>query len=170
MGLRDRLKGVVRSAIGGRPVPPPTPGYSGVVAREAPGAAISREEGPGSAGFVEVAKGPDVGENRSITRAHAGRAVAIFRHGGTLYAIDNACAHEDGPVGEGAIAGPRVRCPYHDWEYDFTTGACLTDPTRRLGRYAVEERGGAVWLGPLLEDGTGARGGDHNDGMEVIKQ
>jgi nitrite reductase/ring-hydroxylating ferredoxin subunit len=166
VGLRQRLKGLVRAAIGGRPVPAPTPGFTGAVSQLAGAPAKERASG----GFVEVAKSPDVGEGRSITRAHAGHAVAIFRHGGALYAVDNACAHEDGPIGEGTIAGSRVRCPYHDWEYEFTTGACITDPSRRLARFAVEERDGAVWLGPTLQESTGARGGDHNDGMEVIKQ
>ncbi len=97
-----------------------------------------------------------------------GTIVAIFRYGGALYAIDNACAHEDGPVGEGAVSGKCVQCPYHDWEYDFTTGACHTDPERSLATYAVRERDGFIWVGPRLTEGTGARGGDHNDGLETI--
>ncbi len=96
--------------------------------------------------------------------------VAVFRKDGQLYAIDNACAHEDGPIGEGAIHGNLVQCPYHDWEYDFTTGACRTDPERRQTCWKIREQDGGIWLGPILRQGTAARGGEHNDGMEVIKQ
>ncbi|MDP2312152.1 MAG: Rieske (2Fe-2S) protein, partial [Pseudomonadota bacterium] len=94
--------------------------------------------------------------------------VAVFRHEGKLWVIDNACAHEDGPVGEGAVTGKCVKCPYHDWEYDYTTGACRTDPERSLATFAVREGDGLIWVGPRLTEGTKARGGDHNDGLETI--
>ncbi len=94
----------------------------------------------------------------------------MFRKGGKLYALDNACAHEDGPIGEGAIDGCTVRCPYHDWQYDFTTGACLTDPERQRATFAVKDADGGIWLGPQLTAGSESRGGEHDDGMEVIRK
>ncbi|MFZ5480766.1 MAG: Rieske (2Fe-2S) protein [Myxococcota bacterium] len=154
MGLRDLIKGKVKAALG-RPAPAST------------GRAADALPAP-DAGWTAVAKVAQVGEGKAGTFPHAGAVVAVFRKDGRLYAIDNACAHEDGPVGEGAIDGCRVRCPYHDWEYDFTTGACLTDPTRKLGTWSVRERDGFVWIGPRLTEGTGERGGDHNDGLETI--
>jgi nitrite reductase/ring-hydroxylating ferredoxin subunit len=161
MGLRDRLKGAVKSALGvGAPGPTPT-------GRTTPGAlpAAPAPDGSRAVGFST-----QVGEGRAATWAHEGQVVAVFRLQGRLYAIDNACAHEDGPVGEGAVAGDRVRCPYHDWEYEFTTGRCLTDPTRRLATWRVREEGGVIWMGSPLTPGTGDRGGDHNDGLEVIRR
>ncbi len=120
-------------------------------------------------GYLAVAASDRVAVGKSGTYPLSdGTVVAVFRHAGRLYVIDNACAHEDGPVGEGDIDANCVRCPYHDWEYDFTTGACRTDPERALATYAVREQGGFIWVGPQLTEGTGARGGDHNDGLETI--
>ena len=161
MGLRDRLKGAVKSALG---VGTQT-STSG--ARVAPGGLPTA---PAADGARALGLSTQVAEGRAATWAYEGQVVAVFRLKGRLYAIDNACAHEDGPVGEGTIAGDRVRCPYHDWEYDFTTGGCLTDPSRRLATWRVREEGGVIWVGPLLVPGTGERGGDHNDGLEVIKR
>jgi len=98
-----------------------------------------------------------------------GQVVAVFRHQGRLYAMENACAHEDGPIGEGEVRGTCVVCPYHDWQYDFTTGACITDPERPRATWSVREEGGQVWLGPQLSAGSDSRGGEHDDGMEVIR-
>ena len=158
MGLRDRLKERLKGALGfpppAAPAPPPAPAptvepdYSLLGAGPVPEGAARTWPLPGS---------PD-------------QVVAVFRRNGELFAMDNACAHEDGPIGEGSIRGTTVRCPYHDWEYDFTTGACLTDPERRQSCWKVREVQGQIWLGPLLRQGTTIRGGEHNDGMEVIQR
>ena len=73
-----------------------------------------------------------------------------------------------GAVAEGEIKGCTVKCPYHDWEYDFTTGKCVTWPENKLETYFVREKDGFLWLGPVATPGTSMRGGDHNDGMKVI--
>lgn len=138
---------------------PPAPTGSG-----APPPALSDGE------FHKVAASEGVREGKPGIYVHAGMNVAVFRYAGALFAMDNACAHEDGPIGEGAVDGNCVRCPYHDWQYDFTTGACLTHPERPRATFAVRERDGCIWLGPALTAGSMSRGGDHNDGMEVIRK
>lgn len=148
------------------PSPRPAPAPAAAVAAAPP----PRGETSSLDGFRRVADASAVREGRPGTYAHAGLNVAVFRHAGRLYAIDNACAHEDGPIGEGAIDGPCVRCPYHDWQYDFTTGACLTDPERNRATFAVREADGGLWLGAMLTAGSESRGGEHDDGMEVIRQ
>jgi nitrite reductase/ring-hydroxylating ferredoxin subunit len=146
-------------------------------ARTAParksGAAVALPEGPDADGYLAIAPADRVSQGKSGTfplpaGASGTGIVAIFRHEGRLYCIDNACTHEDGPVGEGEINGCRVMCPYHDWEFDFTTGACTNDPERPLATYAVREHDGFLWVGPRLTEGTLSRGGEHNDGMETI--
>ncbi len=164
MGLRDRIKQTAKTLLGR---PEPVGGPVAAVATSAPvfgaGATVSPD------GYRAVAFSHQVTEQKAGTFPLAGSTiVAVFRQGGALWVIDNACAHEDGPVGEGTVCGTRVRCPYHDWEYDFTTGACRTNPERSLATYAVRERDGVIWVGPRLTEGTKARGGDHNDGLETI--
>jgi nitrite reductase/ring-hydroxylating ferredoxin subunit len=135
-----------------------------------------RPDGGEAAGAPDTATWHDlgpvakVGPGRPATFANPSGtgAVSVFAHEGSLYAIDDACTHEDGPLGEGEVRGTCVVCPYHDWEYDYTTGACLTDPSRPLATWHVRAEGGRIWLGPRRSAGTNARGGDHNDGKETI--
>jgi len=59
------------------------------------------------------------------------RTLALFNLGGTFYAIDNRCTHAGGPLGEGAVDGKVVTCPWHGSRFDITTGEVLGPPARR---------------------------------------
>lgn len=68
----------------------------------------------------------------------AGKAIAVANLDGEYCAISNTCSHAEGPLGEGELDGIVLRCPYHGWEFDVRTGACLTSPDDPVARYAVE--------------------------------
>ena len=70
-----------------------------------------------------------------------GKAIAVFNCDGTFYAIDNTCAHRGGPLGEGALSGTSVTCPWHGWEYDVTSGACTMDGSVKVQRFDVKIEG-----------------------------
>ena len=70
--------------------------------------------------------------------------IAIFNAGGKLCAVDNTCPHRGGPLADGALSGTTVACPWHAWEYDVTTGACLTNPAVKLKTYPVQAQGADV--------------------------
>ena len=79
-----------------------------------------------------------------------GRTVAVFRRGGALFALDDACPHRGGPLGRGDVdASGAVVCPLHAWAFDLATGVCREHPHVSVQTYRVEERGGVVrLLGP----------------------
>lgn len=119
-------------------------------------------------GYRAVAYAARITEgNPGQFEAH-GATVAVFRVEDTLYAIDNACLHEDGPLGEATQEGVIAVCPYHDWRYDVRDGRCLTRKDRRVGSWSVRERDGFVWIGPRLTRGSDDRGGDHDDGLRTV--
>lgn len=61
-----------------------------------------------------------------------GRIVALYNVDGHFHAIDGICAHAGGPLGEGALSGCIVTCPWHGWQYEVDTGAmCLNDQIRQ---------------------------------------
>jgi nitrite reductase/ring-hydroxylating ferredoxin subunit len=97
-----------------------------------------------------------------------GHTVAIFRNDDGLYAIDNACLHEDGPLGEGRQDGFIVTCAYHDWRYDVRTGACLTHKARKLATWEVREKNATIWVGPMRSRSSEDRGGEHDDGLKSV--
>ena len=76
----------------------------------------------------------------------AGRLLAIFNVGGQYVAIDNACPHRGGPLGEGELDGRIVRCPWHGWAWDVTTGASVNNPAVRVGCYPVTVHDGVLFV------------------------
>ena len=43
---------------------------------------------------------------------------AICNAGGEIHALDGICPHAGGPLGQGALHGTTVVCPWHAWEFD----------------------------------------------------
>jgi 3-phenylpropionate/trans-cinnamate dioxygenase ferredoxin component len=56
--------------------------------------------------------------------AGAGLYVGVYNCGGQLYAIEDRCSHDDGPLCEGDWDEEtcRVVCPRHGSEFDLATG------------------------------------------------
>jgi 3-phenylpropionate/trans-cinnamate dioxygenase ferredoxin component len=59
-----------------------------------------------------------------------GRKVGVFNANGELYAIEDRCSHDDGPLAEGPFDPERrtVECPRHGSLFDITTGRPKTLP------------------------------------------
>ena len=57
--------------------------------------------------------------------AGASRYVGVYNCGGELYAIEDRCSHDDGPLCEGDWdeENCRVVCPRHGSEFDLATGS-----------------------------------------------
>ena len=72
--------------------------------------------------------------------------VALIRTATGFFALDNACPHTGGPLGEGLVQGNIVTCPLHGWQFDCTTGACLTEKGQRQKGYAVKIDQEQVWV------------------------
>ncbi len=95
------------------------------------------------------------------------REIGVFRHEEQLYAYDNRCIHQGGPVCSGELVGAtrrelgaggevvgevldahemRLVCPWHGWEYDLATGEAAHDRRRRLRRFPVTVEDGFVYV------------------------
>jgi nitrite reductase/ring-hydroxylating ferredoxin subunit len=77
-----------------------------------------------------------------------GRTVAVFRSQGKFYAISNKCIHKGASMCEGDITpdGKYVRCPWHNWSFDLSTGVNPLNGEERQRTYQVEVKDGAVVL------------------------
>jgi nitrite reductase (NADH) small subunit len=89
-----------------------------------------------------------------------GRSIGVFNVAGRFYALHNGCPHRGGalclgPVGGTALPtddrsyaygreGEILRCAWHGWEFDITTGEALVDPSVRARTYPVTVEDGAV--------------------------
>lgn len=76
----------------------------------------------------------------------AGNTIAVFSVEGGLYAIDNTCKHQGGPLGEGTIEGVLVSCPWHHWQYNIKTGKTKFSDEIGVRTYALEVRGEEVFV------------------------
>jgi len=96
--------------------------------------------------FVRVAKVGDVpvGEIREVEAG--GKAIALANVGGRFHAIDNACLHHGGPLGEGTMEGTVVTCPWHGWQFDVVTGNNPVSPGMAVACFAVEVKGDEVFV------------------------
>jgi nitrite reductase (NADH) small subunit len=91
--------------------------------------------------FVRVTGTTDVKSGQGIVVEVNGKTLAVFNVDGALHAIDNTCIHRGGPLGEGDLEGSVVTCPWHGWQYDVTTGACVANPAAKVERYEVKVEG-----------------------------
>ena len=48
--------------------------------------------------------------------------VCMTHYEGQYAALDNACPHQRGPLGEGSIEKGFLRCPWHGWDFHPLTG------------------------------------------------
>ena len=86
-------------------------------------------------------------EGASAEIVVAGNIVALFNVGGELHALDGICPHQGGPLGQGALHGCVVSCPWHGWEYDVTDGQHQSIPALKHTSIQVRIVDGVVQLG-----------------------
>ena len=94
--------------------------------------------------FTKVASLSEVPDGEGRMVEVAGKEIALFNVGGAVYAIDNTCLHQGGPLAEGELDGTVVSCPWHGWEYELTTGANVVDGSMCVATYEVRLEGDDV--------------------------
>lgn len=113
----------------------------------------------------EVASADELKEGERRLVMVDGLEIVVFNVGGDLYAFNNWCAHQGGPACEGTITGTMdasydeerleteleyckegeiLNCPWHGWEYDITSGECLSRQGVTLPQYPVRVEDGMI--------------------------
>jgi len=77
----------------------------------------------------------------------AGRA-AVFRDGNRFWAVSNACAHQNGPLGEGRLIDGCITCPWHGFQYRPEDGCAPAPFTERIPTYRLRLAGGRLQIDP----------------------
>lgn len=104
---------------------------------------------PEQRGWIVVGAPDRIAEGRAIVvPVEGGESVAIFRHEGRLSAIANACAHQNGPLGEGRIVDGCITCPWHGFQYRPEDGCSPPPFTEKVATYNLRLENGAVLLDP----------------------
>lgn len=87
--------------------------------------------------------------------------VVVCSASGEYYAVRGMCPHQGGMLGDGQLTsltvsdkpgayglekhGEVLRCPWHSFDYDVTTGQCVGDPRLRVKTYSTFVEDG--WIG-----------------------
>ncbi len=101
-----------------------------------------------------VGKTADIEEMKSKIFKIAGIEFGLYQVRGSWYAWSNFCPHQGASICKGPVCGTRLpslvyeykygmeeqilRCPWHGWEFDLTTGQLLVDSHTKLRGYPVE--------------------------------
>ncbi len=74
--------------------------------------------------------------------------VALFNIANEIYAIEDVCTHDGGPLAEGTLVNSgEVKCPRHGARFDIRTGAALSLPAVRATQtFAVRVENGTIYV------------------------
>lgn len=77
-----------------------------------------------------------------------GKQLALFNVNGKFFCLDNQCAHQGGPLGEGFLEDYVVTCPWHGARYDVRTGKLLTQfpPSQNMETHKVTVKGQEIFV------------------------
>lgn len=91
--------------------------------------------------FERVASLADLKPGAMIDVERDGRTVVVCNVDGEIHAMDGVCPHRQGPLGQGALHGRMVVCPWHAWEFDCVTGEHDYNPALKQAKFAVRLEG-----------------------------
>ncbi len=79
--------------------------------------------------------------------------VALFNVDGELYALENSCPHQGGPIADGWVEDRTVTCPWHAWCFDLRSGKMTLGDFATIPRFEVRVQGGQIYVStePLPE-------------------
>ncbi len=104
-------------------------------------------------GWYLAAHADEVAVRQVVPLRLFGRDLVVFRtDDGRAHITDAHCPHLGAHLGHGGrVTGECVRCPFHGWEFEADTGACVRTangdpppPTARLRTWEVDEQNGMI--------------------------
>ena len=109
-----------------------------------------------------VAMEEDIPAGTNIVVDIEGRSIGIYNVKGEYYAVHNYCPHQGAEICKGPICGTNVhsevyryiygreqeiiRCPWHGWEFDITTGKSLFSDKVRVRTYSIIRNDGQLFI------------------------
>ena len=94
--------------------------------------------------FVKVAACSELPPGTAKAVESGGKTIALYNVDGNVFATTNTCPHRGGPLGEGELASEVITCPWHGFQYNVKTGACLNKDGITVACYNVKVEGGDV--------------------------
>lgn len=83
----------------------------------------------GSSEYVPVMPLVDLEENKPTRATTDGEDVVLVRHGETVHALANTCAHLGAPLSDGTLDGEAIVCPWHGSTFSLEDGSVMCGPS-----------------------------------------
>ncbi len=97
--------------------------------------------------WIEIAKLEDIPPLGSRVVKTPDADIAVFRtRDDQVFALRDACPHENGPLSQGIVHGTTVTCPLHNWRIDLASGQALDPDEGCTHTYATKVEDGRVYL------------------------
>ncbi len=95
--------------------------------------------------WIDVANADGIADGEVKTFQVEAQRVAVARANGQLYAVQDLCSHDDGPLGDGDLEEYAIVCPRHGAKFDIRTGAVLAMPAAApIETFPVMEKDGRI--------------------------
>ncbi len=94
--------------------------------------------------YTKLASLSELPQGALIEVVQGDNPYALCNVAGEIRAISGVCPHHGGPLGQGTLDGPIVTCPWHAYDFDSGTGACLFSDGLRIPTYPVRIEAGEI--------------------------
>jgi len=100
-------------------------------------------------GFIKVCLVDDIEEDRAKMFCIDKERIAVYKTGGKLFAVNNVCKHQNGPLGEGKVVDGCITCPWHGYQYLPYNGQSPPPFKEKVSTYDVKIENNEVWVNPV---------------------
>ncbi len=100
--------------------------------------------------YIRIAKENDYKSGDYTVHSLVGKKIGLFFLEGQFKAMEILCKHQGAMLLKdlrGRIDSHILTCPRHGWQYDISSGACVTNDSVPLKHYPVDVRNGEVYIG-----------------------
>jgi nitrite reductase/ring-hydroxylating ferredoxin subunit len=94
--------------------------------------------------YTKLARLDELPEGALLEVVEGNNLYALCNVAGDIRALYGTCPHHGGPLGQGALEGSIVSCPWHAWPFDSATGACMFNNDLRIPTYPVRIEAGDI--------------------------
>lgn len=96
-------------------------------------------------GWTDIGSAAELSDTTHLLADAEGYRVRVTRIGGTLYAFEDRCTHDDSPFDDAPIEDCEIICPRHGARFSLRTGEVLSPPAYEpLRIFEVRESDGRV--------------------------
>lgn len=81
--------------------------------------------------YIPVGKTSEVKPGQLKAVRANGHSLVLANQGGTFFATQDLCTHDNGPLADGELIDDEIECPRHGARFDIHTGRVMALPAMR---------------------------------------